>query len=252
MSTEFEREERYLIFKLSDVEEHFTPREKQQLARLVEVQRVGREEAGKAPLECVVVESDWPEYEPTWKAIEARVTGAQPAPIEQDTSVRKAWARFSNELHRSPDAPYPGMSEAFEKHFSQSFTDREWRAESGVWAAAWKAAKNHGAQPAPSIPDGWLRAIDEALVVAHIGVANASDTYEQAKVRLNSLICFHIDVATDPAVNGGYKLVPIEPTETFYQCFSAYDGTSYSNSFDYDDFVKDWREALEAAPEAKP
>ena len=27
----------------------------------------------------VVVESDWPEYEPTWRAIEARVTGAQPA-----------------------------------------------------------------------------------------------------------------------------------------------------------------------------
>ena len=105
---------------------------------------------------------------------------------------------------------------------------------------------------AQNIPDGWLRAIDEALVVAHIGVANASDTYEQAKVRLNSLICFHIDVATDPAVNGGYKLVPIEPTETFYQCFSAYDGTSYSNPFKYDDFVKDWREALAAAPEAKP
>jgi len=69
-----------------------------------------------------------------------------------------------------------------------------------------------GAQPAPGVPEGWLRAIDEALVVAHIGVANASDTYEQAKVRLNSLICFHIDVATDPAVNGGYKLMPIEPT----------------------------------------
>ena len=157
MSTEFEREERYIVFKLSDVEEHFTPGEKQQLARLVEVQRAGREEAGKAPLECVVVESDWPEYEPTWNAIEARMTGAQPAPIEQDTSVRKAWARFSNELHRSPDAPYPGMSEAFEKHFSQSFTDREWRAESGVWAAAWTAAKNHGAQPASSVAEGISR-----------------------------------------------------------------------------------------------
>ena len=60
MSTEFEREERYIVFKLSDVEEYFTPGEKQQLARLVEVQRAGREEDGKAPLECVVVESDWP------------------------------------------------------------------------------------------------------------------------------------------------------------------------------------------------
>ena len=83
MTTEFNREERYIVFKLSDVEEHFTPGEKQQLARLVEVQRVGREEAGKAPLECVVVESDWPEYEPTWNVIEARMTGAQPAPSDE-------------------------------------------------------------------------------------------------------------------------------------------------------------------------
>ena len=59
-----------------------------------------------------------------------------------------------------------------------------------------------GAQPAPRIPEGWLRAIDEALVVAHIGVANESDTYEQAKAKLNNLIGFHVDVATDPAVNG--------------------------------------------------
>ena len=60
MSTEFEREERYIVFKLSDVEEHFTPGEKQQLARLVEVQRVGRENAGKAPMNCGVVEPAWP------------------------------------------------------------------------------------------------------------------------------------------------------------------------------------------------
>ena len=65
------------------------------------------------------------------------------------------------------------------------------------------------AQPAPSIPEGWLRAIDEALVVAHIGVANESDTYEQANVKLNNLIGFHVDVATDPAVNGCYKHVPV-------------------------------------------
>jgi len=69
-----------------------------------------------------------------------------------------------------------------------------------------------GAQPTPSIPEGWLRAIDEALVVANIGVANASDTYEQAKAKLDSLIGFHVDVATDPAVNGGYKLVSVRLT----------------------------------------
>ena len=98
MSTEFEREERYIVFKLSDVEEHFTPGEKQQLARLVEVQRAGREEAGKPLLRCVVVEADWPEYEPTWKAIEVRVTGERPAPsvpedVMRDDARRYLWLR---------------------------------------------------------------------------------------------------------------------------------------------------------------
>lgn len=79
-----------------------------------------------------------------------------------------------------------------------------------VEVAAWLCGVP-GAQPAHSIPEGWLRAIDEALVVAHIGVANASDTYEQAREKLDNLIGFHADVATDPAVNGGWKLVPIEP-----------------------------------------
>jgi len=94
MSTEFTREERYLVFKLSDVEEHFTPGERQQLARLAEVQRVGRSEGGKPLLECVVVEADWPEYEPTWKAIEARMTGAQPAPSVPDDMIEQAVTRF--------------------------------------------------------------------------------------------------------------------------------------------------------------
>ena len=80
MNNEFKREERYLVFKLSDVEAHFTFSERQQLARLAEIQRVGRSESGKLLLECVVVESDWPEYGPTWQAIETRVTGAQTQP----------------------------------------------------------------------------------------------------------------------------------------------------------------------------
>jgi hypothetical protein len=100
MSTEFKQEERYVVFKLSDVEEHFTPGERQQLARLVEVQRVGREEAGKAPLECVVVEADWPEYEPTWKAIQARMTGAQPVP-----SVPEGWKLVPTAESRHPGIP---------------------------------------------------------------------------------------------------------------------------------------------------
>ena len=108
-------------------------------------------------------------------------------------------------------------------------------------------------QSVQTVPDGWLRALDGAMAVTHLGVADASDSYEVAKDKLNRLIGWHTDVATDPAVNGGYKLVPVEPTNDIYKCFSAYDGTSYSNPFDRDEFMKDWKSAMLAAtPEAKP
>lgn len=54
---------------------------------------------------------------------------------------------------------------------------------------------------------GWIQAVDEALVVAHIGVADKSDSYDTAKRKLDELIDWHIAVATDPRVNGGYRLV---------------------------------------------
>lgn len=106
-----------------------------------------------------------------------------------------------------------------------------------------------GAQPAPSVPEGWLRAIDEALVVAHIGVANASDTYEQAKAKLDNLIGCHVDVATDPAVNGGWRLVPIEPTP------GMIDAAEYVDWGDADvrgSCINAWNRMLAAAPEVKP
>lgn len=77
MSIEFKREDRYIVFKLSDLGNSLKGDEIRRLAREYAEQRSLK---GKPPLECVVVESDWPEYEPTWKAIEARVTGIQPAP----------------------------------------------------------------------------------------------------------------------------------------------------------------------------
>lgn len=78
MSTEFSREDRYIVFKTSDLGNSLKGDEIRRLAREYAEQRRLK---GKEPLECVVVEKDWPEYEPTWKAIEARVTGAQPAQV---------------------------------------------------------------------------------------------------------------------------------------------------------------------------
>ena len=79
MSTEFTREDRYIVFKLSDVERYLTDADRAHLAMMKNEIDAGRDCANKPPFKGLIVESGWPEYEPTWKAIEARVTGAQPA-----------------------------------------------------------------------------------------------------------------------------------------------------------------------------
>ena len=97
-------------------------------------------------------------------------------------------------------------------------------------------------------PSGWLRAIDEALIVTHLGVANAEDSYEDAKRKLDALIGWHCDVVTDPAVNGGWKLVPVEILDRFPEI--------NQNNYNHDDVcnLNAWgvELVLAAAPEAKP
>lgn len=78
MTNEFTREERYIVFKLSDVERFLTDADRAHLAMMKNEIDAGRDCANKPPFKGLIVESDWPEYEPTWRAIEARVTGAQP------------------------------------------------------------------------------------------------------------------------------------------------------------------------------
>lgn len=65
MSEKFEREERYIVFKVKDLSEH-------KLGWVRDVIRLN----GIPTVDAVVVEADWPEYEPTWAAIERRVTGS--------------------------------------------------------------------------------------------------------------------------------------------------------------------------------
>ena len=86
MSNEFKREDRYIVFKLSDVERYLTDADRAHLAMMKNEIDAGRDCANKPPFKGLIVESDWPEYEPTWRAIEARVTGAQaqPAPSAPD------------------------------------------------------------------------------------------------------------------------------------------------------------------------
>lgn len=52
----------------------------------------------------------------------------------------------------------------------------------------------------------WQRAVDELLIANHLGTTDKAKTVEEAKEQLMELIKFEIQLATDPAVNGGYKL----------------------------------------------
>lgn len=250
MSNEFVREERYIVFKISDVERYLTDKDRANITMMKMEIDAGRDCANKPPFKGLIVEADWPEYEPTWKAIEARVTGAQPAPSTKDAIIDDLQSQFDSDgitEHDSGDAliRLSDAIAAVEDNFAgaqpaPSFADAYQGAMEEV--AIWKKralevedlnrkfiAEINGptymgeqAQPAPSVPDGWLRAIDEALVVAHVGVANAHDTYEQAKAKLDNLIGFHVDVATDPAVNGGWQLAPIEPMDVIEQAVNRF------------------------------
>ena len=131
MSTEFTREDRYIVFKMSDLGNSLKGDEIRRLAREYAEQRRLK---GKKPLECVVVEKDWPEYEPTWKAIEARVTGAQPAPsfadayqgAMEEVAIWKKRALEAEELNRKFIAEINGPT-----HMGEP------------------------AQPMPNVPDSW-------------------------------------------------------------------------------------------------
>lgn len=68
----FKRERRYVVFKVSDIKRVPAAKAKQiyDLARWFDERRM---EEHRSPMTCVVVEHDWPEYEPTWAAIQQRM-----------------------------------------------------------------------------------------------------------------------------------------------------------------------------------
>ena len=80
MQKQFKREQRYFVVKVKDAKEYLDAHQLEKLAEIADTISEGREKDGIPAVECVVVESDWPEYESTWRAIEDRVTGAQLAP----------------------------------------------------------------------------------------------------------------------------------------------------------------------------
>lgn len=54
---------------------------------------------------------------------------------------------------------------------------------------------------------GWVQVMDDLLICSHLGVANVADTYKTARGKAMSLIALEVDIACNPAVNGGKVLV---------------------------------------------
>ena len=57
-------------------------------------------------------------------------------------------------------------------------------------------------RPIPTQQSPWLRVIDEALVVQHVGVVDDKDTYSEAKQKLNLLLCAQQSDAMGVSVTG--------------------------------------------------
>lgn len=67
-----EKEIRYLVLKLSDIKAALSTNEIRTLSMLCDKVSIQRHKT-KPPLECVVVEKDWPEYEGVWQSILDRI-----------------------------------------------------------------------------------------------------------------------------------------------------------------------------------
>lgn len=70
------REDRYLVLKRADIERYLNPTAKKTLYEIAETIAGARRGQRREDLQCVVVESDWPEYEHVWELIRLRVEQA--------------------------------------------------------------------------------------------------------------------------------------------------------------------------------
>ncbi|WP_029858495.1 hypothetical protein [Vibrio parahaemolyticus] len=72
---EFNREIRYVVAKVKDIEGALNGHQQTELYSLLEMVEGYRVNNGKQPIQSVVVEHDWPNYAETWAAIERLSAG---------------------------------------------------------------------------------------------------------------------------------------------------------------------------------
>lgn len=178
------------------------------------------EASEEAPAEAG--ERDYPaEFEAWWSSYRHRNRDVADYPVKKqiafDAFYFGARAQPQAREDAQPVAVCDGVEQpAFEEWASKQGLDMHEHplhylfldAKTDAARQAWKAGLEHAVgrmatHPAPDAqPVGWLRAADEEMVCAHLGVAEAEDSYETAKKKLASLIQWNIAVAMDPSVGG--------------------------------------------------
>jgi hypothetical protein len=72
------------------------------------------------------------------------------------------------------------------------------------------AAGHAAAQQQKQARNPWQEAVDRERVSAHLGIAADGVSVEEAVQQVTELIDWHVQVATDPSVNGGFSLQPVQ------------------------------------------
>jgi hypothetical protein len=87
----FVREQRYVVLKISDINAaDITSDELTVLNTVCDKVSMSRIQRAKGLLECLVVESDWPEFNQTWTQIERRVR-------KEDCKHEMEWHQIAGE-----------------------------------------------------------------------------------------------------------------------------------------------------------
>ena len=127
---------------------------------------------------------------------------AQQAEPVNERVIDRTWVRFCG-----PDAPYPGMIEAFETHYGQSFRDKDWRTEAACWAAAWHKAvlvANPQAEPV-RLTDEQVAKVDTAICEA-LGPVEGAEPLKAEPVPVEAIGRL-LTEAMDKAVENGASSV---------------------------------------------
>ena len=176
MRKQFKRKQRYFVLKVKDAKEYLDARQLDKLVEIADTISKGREKDGIPAVECVVVESDWPEYEQTWRAIEARMMGAQLAPSIVGPVTATGYSnRFPLYAQPAPSVP-DGVAEALQRLIENGAVLGPASSEDALLVARYRQRL---LACAPSVPEGWkLVPIEPTEEMREVGVFAGGAYYD--------------------------------------------------------------------------